>query len=124
MSWSPANKLNFLFFFHCTARYPFDWKTPRGFLMAWLSQCAGAFSLVIAYTQSTNFVFGSCWLFICIIEDIAQDVFAFNSFATTTSHKNRVELTKSFSGIVQINSDVKQKGRFSDNYEIWGYNER
>lgn len=89
-------------------RYPFDWKTPLGYLVVWLAQYAGAASMTIFILQFLNFVFGSCWLFNFIAEDITQDIAGFNFIVRTTSDGDRTGLTKHFCNIVQIYSDVKE----------------
>lgn len=89
-------------------RYPFDWRTPYGYLVAWLAQCAAGTTVGCSVTQFLNLVFGSCWLFIFIAEDIAQDVAAFNIIAATTPDKKSAELMKRFCDMVQIHLDAKQ----------------
>lgn len=91
-------------------RCPFDWKTPIGYLVAWFAQWAGACPVACIFIQFLNFVFGSCWLFIFIAEDIGQDVDAFNSIAKTASRENHAELTKRFRDIVQTYTDAKKYG--------------
>lgn len=87
---------------------PFDWRTPHGYLPAYLSQCVGGASAVLG-VQFLNFVFGSCWLFIFIAEDITKDLAAFNTITkTTTSDENRAEVIKHFCDIVQNYTDAKQ----------------
>lgn len=94
-------------FFHWT-RFPFEWRTPFGYFVAWLSQCAGTIAGSCANFQFLNLLFGSCWLFMFIAEDITQDVIAFNNMAKTASNENCTELIKRFCDMVQIYSDVKQ----------------
>lgn len=89
-------------------RYPFDWKTPSGYLAAWLAQCAAAAPVGSIYTQFQNIFFGSVWLFIVIATDITQDVAAFNFNVATKSNKNRKELTKQFCYVLQLCLDAKQ----------------
>lgn len=90
--------------------YPFDWRTPYGYFVAWMAQCVGGESTATIYVQFLNLVFGSCWLFVFIAEDITKDVFAFNIIAKakTTSNENHTELTKCFRDMVQIYSEAKQ----------------
>lgn len=77
--------------------------------MAWFSQSAGAASITCANGQFLNLVFGSCWLFIVIAEDITQDVVEFNIVVGTSSaNTNHTELMKRFCDMVQTHSDAKQ----------------
>lgn len=102
------------------SRYPFDWKTPFGYLLAWLAQCATAPTLGSIYIQFPNLLIGSCWLFIFIAEDVTQDVTAFNVIVkATTANKNRVELTKRFSAMVQIYLDANQ---YAQEFELFWMN--
>lgn len=86
-------------------RYPFDWKSPAGYLVAWLSQFAGGASVASIYTQFLNIFIGSCWFFTFTAEDITQDVVAFNIMQSAAT---KAELTRRFCDIVQIYSDAKQ----------------
>lgn len=36
-------------------RYPFDWKTPHGYIVAFLAQCAGATPMLYIFSQVRNF---------------------------------------------------------------------
>lgn len=75
--------------------------------MAFFIQFADASSASSAYVQFLNLIFGSCWLFMFIAEDITKDVTSFN-IATRQPDENRVELMKSFCDIVQIYTDAKK----------------
>lgn len=100
------NKKVDFFSFHCT-RLPFDWKTPYGYLPVFISQSIGPGVAASADVQFLCLIFGSCWLFIFIAEDIAKDLIAFNIIAKT-SNANHSELTKRFCDIVQIFTDAKE----------------
>lgn len=90
-------------------RYPFDWKTPYGYLVAWLLQCVGSTTNGMIYVHFLYLVFGSSWFFIFIADDITMDMAAFNIDAKTeTSNENHTELKKRFSDIVQVYLDAKQ----------------
>lgn len=86
-------------------RFLFNWETPVGYLLGWLTLCAGCAAGAVPTFIFLSLVFGSCWLFIFIAEDITQDVAAFNF---TASNENQRELTKRFCDTVQIHSDAKQ----------------
>lgn len=93
-------------FFLKKPSYPFDWKTPVGYLVAWFSQftafCA-AFSISI---PNISFFFGSCWLFIFVADDITKDLSTFN--AGKVKNGNRVVKLKRFCDIIQVYTDAKQ----------------
>lgn len=89
-------------------RFPFDWKTPHGYLVAYLSDCVGCVSLASAFIQFLNLLIGSCWLFIYIADDITSDLAAFNADIETTEHNRAVELLTRLCDIIRIYSDAKQ----------------
>lgn len=89
-------------------RYPFDWRTPFGYLVASLAQFVGTLTVESIYIQFLNIVFGSCWLFIFVAEDIIQDVDAFNTSIKAISNESHTELTKRFCDLLRIYSDAKQ----------------
>lgn len=76
--------------------------------MAWPTQSAGVIVVGSIYAQFLNFVFGACWLFIFIVEDITKDVAGFSNVITTIKDEDRSKLTERFCHIVQIFSDAKQ----------------
>lgn len=80
-----------------------------GYSVAFVAQLAGALLAAIIYIQFTNLIFGSCWLFIFIAEDITEDVAAFNIASVARKpNGNRAKLTKRFCDLVQTYSDAKQ----------------
>lgn len=89
-------------------RYPFDWKTPVGYLVAWLAQHVSVLSMGFVNIQFPNLVIGSCWFFMFVAKDIADDVSAFNLVVKIRSNENRTKLTKRFFDIVRIHLDAKR----------------
>lgn len=93
-------------------RLPFDWRTPSGYLVAWLTQCVEGASIVATDILFLGIVFGSSWLFIVIAEDITYDVIAFNNLVTTLktedNDSDHAELIKRFCDIIQQYMDAKQ----------------
>lgn len=55
-----------------------------------------------------NIVLGSCWLFIVIVEDITNDMAAFNHTVNAPTDCDRSELMGRFYDIMQSYSEVKQ----------------
>lgn len=95
----------FLYFF---AWWPFDWRTPFGYLVAWSAQFAGITANVISSAPFFNIVLGSCWLFTVMIRDITNDVAAFNDIVQAPNRSHRMELTECFCDCIQNYSDAKQ----------------
>lgn len=89
-----------------STRLPFDWRSPLGYPVAWLSQFVGG---CVGYAIAIPFLslfFDSCWLFIFVAEDITHDLTAFNS--DQAENEMLVERLKRFCDIVQLYSDAKQ----------------
>lgn len=77
--------------------------------MAWLLQCAGVVGVTVNVIQFFNTVFGSTWHFIVAVEDISNDMVAFNNaVGTQKDRSDRMELANRFCNIIQHYSDVKQ----------------
>lgn len=93
-------------------RWPFDWKTPFGYLVAWSGECAGVTAVTITVIPFFGMIFASNWLFIVIVEDMTGDVTTFNNIIKMRKDKDiasdHVELVERFSNIVQHNTDTKQ----------------
>lgn len=94
--------------FEFNRRWPFDWKTPLGYLMAWLVQSAMCATAGLTDIVFFNLIFGSCWLFIHMSEDTTMDLAAFNTDITSNRKKIRPQTMKSFCDIVQLYTDAKQ----------------
>lgn len=115
--------LNWLFlneiFVTQTVRYPFDWRTPVGYLFAWIAQCMAVFG-VMNTVPIFNMIFGSSWLFYVMTGDIINDVAAFN--ATLKIEKfdgDRAELIGRFLKIIRYYSDAKQWASLSFINLLW-----
>lgn len=90
-------------------RWPFNWKTPSGYLVAWLAQLAGIACIFIVAITFFGIIFGSSWLFIVIAKDISNDMAAFNQTVEKPLKGNdRKDAIKRFSDIVQKYSDAKE----------------
>lgn len=93
-------------------RWLFDWKTPIGYLVAWVADTIGTVTVVMVATPFYMYLFGSCWLFISMADDIAMDVTAFNldlnTETETSSAKRRAELIGNFFAIVLIYAHAKE----------------
>lgn len=93
-------------------RWPFDWKTPIGYLVAWVVQGAEFAAAGTIGIPCYNIIFGSNWLFIAMVEDITNDIVEFNNRVKILKANNevsdRAKLKKSFCNVIQNYSDVKQ----------------
>lgn len=77
----------------------------------WLAQVGGCSAVIITEIPYFNFIFGSCWLFIHIAEDITKDMTVFNGTAYTAKKLNKsekVDLMKRFYMIIRCYSNAKQ----------------
>ena len=90
--------------------YIFDLGTESFYLifqigehrLARFSQFAGGCATYSFCIPTFSIIFGSCWLFIFIAEDIAKDLANFNSNETTNENLKR------FCDVVQMYSDAKE----------------
>lgn len=93
-------------------RWPFDWRTPFGYFLAWLSQSTGVAAVTLAVIPFYCILFGSCWLFIVIARDITADVAAFNKVIKTRRDSAGADRLMAsihgFCDIVRNYSDVKE----------------
>lgn len=87
-------------------RWPFDCKTPLGYLVAWLSEFAGIWAIGGTVGTFFNLILGSCWVFIVMAEDIRKDLTTFNTDVEANS-KRAHQLT-CFCHLIQLYSDAKQ----------------
>lgn len=87
-------------------RYPFDWQTPFGYSIAFLSQYALSFYIFYAAITLTGFVIGSYRFLILLSNDIAND------FAKMKRIRgNDWTFFNKFSGLIQLHSNAKQLNR-------------
>lgn len=88
-------------------RLPFNWKTPFGYLVAFVSQYLGSTFVLTIFTVVMNLVYETCWFFITVARDIRKELTEFNA-DVRTSHENPEKMTKRFVELIQIFSDAKQ----------------
>lgn len=89
--------------------FPFDWKTPLGYFMAWLSEVIGCYAACVAIIPVLSLIFALSWLFVTIANhDLIQDLVAFNIDVKASNGKDHGELMRHFCKIVQCHSDVKE----------------
>lgn len=94
-------------------RFPFDWKTPSGYLVAWIAQLVGLFALYTAVIPFFIFIFGLCWLFNAIVRDISVDSsVAFKNIKMTADGYPDAESIERICDAIQLHSDAKQYVNF------------
>lgn len=92
-------------FFHFQIRYPFDWRTPSKYPLAFLSQISGGLALLSTAIPFFGIFAASCWLFMFIAEDITDNLTNFNR---DDAESGTVERLIRFRGIIQTYTDAKQ----------------
>lgn len=95
------NKKSFFF-----SRMPFNWRTPLGYLIAYVSESSAIYSALFCATPIICFLFGLCLFCVSMVKDLSADLSL--SIVGGTSKPNRDQLKKSFCQIVQSFVDVKQ----------------
>lgn len=95
-------------------RWPFDWKTPFGFLIAFTVQFVADICIQIWLIPTAGLFIGVCWLSIAFAGDIASDVRLLN--VGKTANHNQIKWTEGFCKIIQRYGDARQ---LSVNSEIW-----
>lgn len=99
-----SNNKNFIISFD--QRFPFNWKTPLGYLVGWLAESAGFYNLALMVVLLVNSVISTCWFFIFMTDDITNDLEAFNNDVKTK--QNRDDQINRFASIVQFYSEAKE----------------
>lgn len=98
-------------------RFPFDWKTPFGYLVGVSIQGVSMWSVVFCVHNALCLLVGLCWIMIAFIIDIETE---FKTLNKKYRHKNGQfikykEFRQQFYQIVQFHSDVKQLSWFEEN---------
>lgn len=95
------------FFLHL--RLPFNWRTPFGYLIAFLCEFASAYATCLYSGALGNLLVSSCYVEICIVKDITIDLIAMNRCEKFEG--NQMEIRMRFCDVVQLYSDAKQLSR-------------
>lgn len=85
-------------------RMPFDWHTPFGYFMTYLTEFGASVATFLCVASIICFLIGSCWLFIHFAKDIADDLSILN--AGEISSNNYKEVMDGFCNIIQSYTDV------------------
>lgn len=89
-----------------SSRWPFNEKTPLGFLVSTFFQFAENFSIFNIILSVLSFLLGSCWLFISIGEDIKNNLSGLK--IRQKSERNSMQVKQQLCDIVETFSDAKE----------------
>lgn len=90
--------------------FPFEWKTPFGYIEAWLSETVGISVVNTVMVLVLVLIFASSSFFNTIADDdLTQKLSIFNKDVRTSNGRGRDhrELMRRFGGIIQLYSDAK-----------------
>lgn len=91
-------------------RIPFDWKTPQGYLIVFIDQCAACYFLCLSCTSIMCFAIGTCMMITSILRDIANDLSLLNEPIIFNARRNKI--AQQFYDIIQLHCDAKQLSDF------------
>lgn len=102
------NERNFekIYSFFCRLRWPFDEKTPLGYLCQTFFQCTGGFCLFSVAFLGNSFLLGSCRLFISFAMDLTSDFDGLN--IERKSQRNSMKAKQNLRNIVKVSSNVHE----------------
>lgn len=89
-------------------RWPFDWIIPFGYFVAWIGHFTGGAAVLLIAIQCFGIVFGSCWIFIVIANDITNDMATVNKIVKIHEDIDSADLMKRFCNLIQEYSGAKQ----------------
>lgn len=84
-------------------RFGFDWHNPIGYVAAFSIQVVFAMYALCELLFQTNFLIGSCWMLVSLVEDITSELQTLNKVM-----ENQYEYTEKFSKYIQLNSKAKE----------------
>lgn len=84
---------------------PFDWKTPRGYVFAYIFEITAFYCSQFVFLPVFGFYLGFCWLIISFVKDIANDL---DQLTLNECQSDNDQTTGVFCEIVELYSEVKQ----------------
>lgn len=87
------------------SRFPFNWKTPLGYLIAFSSQCLQAYATISSLLPMICYLAGSCWLLVHFARDSTHDL----SLFTINSSPNKDaegRMKEQFCNIIKFHGDL------------------
>lgn len=85
---------------------PFDWRTPFGYLLSWIFECAQTYSTLLCCVPNIGVTIGICWLLISILKDITSELHALK--IDRQSQSSRIKLKRRFCKILHHYSVLPQ----------------
>lgn len=95
------------FFSFMIVRFPFDWKNPCGYLIAFTLQFTMLIGLYFYVACTFSFGIGIYMFGIALINDIKTNFHSINKSANSTKN-NQIRLFKLLSDAIRLDSIVKQ----------------
>lgn len=95
-----------LFLLFVLLRWPFNWRTPVGYLITLSIQCVAIYATVFCAIPLVHLFIGTLWLSISFVEDVTNDL----QFLTVdqSSNQNYMESRQHFCNIVHFYGNAKQ----------------
>lgn len=92
---------------------PFSWQNPPGFILTMIFEAIVDLISIATYVPLVTYFIGSCWLFICILNDspTLSSGNGTSTIANTSDAADDTELKEDFCKMVQFYSDVKELSR-------------
>lgn len=87
-------------------RFPFDWKNPHGYLVAFAAEVILITCAAIAAVLATNFGLGITLILIALAKDVEADVWSIDKSAK--NHPNQFQIVEQFKELLRFYSDAKQ----------------
>lgn len=87
-------------------RFPFDWKNPSGYLIAFFAEVVLISCAAIAGVLATNFGIGINLILISLATDVQADILSINQIIKNRPERSQV--VKQFKDFVRFCSDAKQ----------------
>ena len=95
-------------------RFPFDWKTPIGYLMALSTEYLIGLLLTYSGVTLLNFSIGVYLMLISLSEDIQCDLQFFNDHANQNNKDKNSQIAKEFGELIHFHAEVIQLSDFND----------
>lgn len=96
------------YFKNINRRFPFNWKTPFGYLIAYALEYMGAVHSISIVLCQTTFIIASYWMLISLGKDITNELNTINA-----AQEDRLELTMKLSNVIHLHSNAKQLSDFT-----------
>lgn len=92
-------------------RFPFDYRTPFGYIAAFIIQYVSGFFAINIFILLMSFIIGTYWMIVSVVKDIQVCLFK------VQPDKSEWELLIRLSEIIQLNLEAKQLNKFLVNFQ-------